>query len=186
MTVVLFFFFFFFVLELPDSFPVIIHFSLFSISYVISSNIKEGSVRRIHKGRYLKEEELHFSCFLSSLIVTFLLKFNERSLTMGGRGGGGGEVRYYFKSEGLKILAPLRLTAQKSCPLKKCVPEKFVTLPCNNILSIQCCTLRIHMSVTLRQFFIGIKKKTVSIHNIYKTHFFLFVNSITTQQFNNH
>ena len=154
------FYLFFFVLELPDSFPVIIHFSLFSISYVISSNIKEGSVRRIHKGRYLKEEELHFSCFLSSLIVTFLLKFNERSLTIGG-GGGGGEVRYYFKSEGLKILAPLRLTAQKSCPLKKCVPEKFVTLPCNNILSIQYCTLRIHMSVTLRQFFIGIKKLLV-------------------------
>ena len=92
LTVVLFFFFlfsFFFVLELPDSFPVIIHFSLFSISYVISSNIKEGSVRRIHKGRYLKEEELHFSCFLSSLIVTFLLKFNERSLTI--KGGGVGE-----------------------------------------------------------------------------------------------
>ena len=41
------------------------------------------------------------------------------------------------------------------------------------------------MSVTLRQFFIGIKK-SVSIHNIYKTQFFLFVNSITTQQFNNH
>ena len=133
-------------------------------------------MRRIHKGRYLKEEELHFSCFLSSLIVTFLLKFDER---------GGGEVRYHFKREGLKILAPLRLTAQKSCPLKKCVPEKFVTLPCNNILSIQCCTLRIHMSVTLRQFFHW-NKKTVSIHNIYKTHFFPFVNSITTQQFNNH
>ena len=29
-------------------------------------------------------------------------------------------------------------------------------------------------------------KKTVSIHNIYKTHFFLFVNSKKTQQFNNH
>ena len=48
-------------------------------------------MRRIHKGRYLKEEELHFSCFLSSLIVTFLLKFNERSLTIGGGGGGVGE-----------------------------------------------------------------------------------------------
>ena len=46
-------------------------------------------MRRIHKGRYLKEEELHFSCFLCSLIVTFLLKFNERSLTIGGGGGGG-------------------------------------------------------------------------------------------------
>ena len=30
------------------------------------------------------------------------------------------------------------------------------------------------------------KKKSVSIHNTYKTQFFLFVNSITTQQFNNH
>ena len=29
-------------------------------------------------------------------------------------------------------------------------------------------------------------KKIVSIHNIYKTQFFLFVNSITTQQFNTH
>ena len=47
------------------------------------------------------------------------------------------ELRYYFKSEGLKILAPLSLTAQKSCPLQKYVPEKFVTLRCNNILSIQ-------------------------------------------------
>ena len=29
-------------------------------------------------------------------------------------------------------------------------------------------------------------KKRVSIHNICKTQFFRFVNSITTQQFNNH
>ena len=47
---------------------------------------------------------------------------------------GGGQ--YYFKSEGPKILVPQRLTAQKSCPLQKCVP-KIVPLPCDNILSIQ-------------------------------------------------
>ena len=153
-------FFFFFCPSATWLFPS--HPSLFSIFHLLRTflYIKEESARGIHTGRYWKEEELHFSCFLSSLIVTFLLKFNERSLTIGG-GGGGGEVRYHFKSEGLKILAPLRLTAQKSCPLKKCVPEKFVTLPCNNILSIQCCTLRIHMSVTLREFFIGIKKLLV-------------------------
>ena len=101
------------------------------------------------------------------------------------------QVRNYFKSEGLKILAPLRLTAQKSCPLKKCVPEKFVTLPCNNILSIQYCTLRIHMSVTLRQFFIGIKKLLVFTIFTKPIFFFLLIqkkhnSSITTEQFNNH
>ena len=99
--------------------------------------------------------------------------------------GGGGEFRYYFKSEALKILAPLRLTAQKSCPLQKCVPEKFVTLPCNNILSIE----MLHRENPYERNFETIfswNKKSVSIHNIYKTQFFPFVNSITTQQFNNH
>ena len=33
--------------------------------------------------------------------------------------------RYYFKSEVPKVLALLRLTAQKSCPLQKCVPKKL-------------------------------------------------------------
>ena len=50
-------------------------------------------------------------------------------------GGGGG--RYYFKCEGATILAPLWLTAQKSCPLQKCGPPKIVTVQCNNILSIR-------------------------------------------------
>ena len=48
--------------------------------------------------------------------------FRERSSTIG---GGGGEGRYYFESEGPKSLAPLRLTARKSCPLQKCVPKKL-------------------------------------------------------------
>ena len=96
------------------------HLSLFSTFSLLRTflYIKEESVRDSH-GRYWKEEELHFSCFLSSLIVTFLFKFNERSLTIGGGGG------YYFKIEGLKLLAPLRLTAQKFCPLQKCVPAKL-------------------------------------------------------------
>ena len=53
--------------------------------------------------------------------------FRGQSLTIGGRGGGGveGEGWYYFKSAGPKISAPLRLTAQKSCPLQKCVPTKL-------------------------------------------------------------
>ena len=40
-------------------------------------------------------------------------------------GGGGRGKRYYFKTEGPKILAPFRLTAQKSCPLQKFVPQKL-------------------------------------------------------------
>ena len=58
--------------------------------------------------------------------------------------------------------------------------QKIVTLPCNNILSIQ----MLHRENPYERnfetiFFIGIKK-SVSIHNIYKTQFFLFVSSITT------
>lgn len=53
-----------------------------------------------------------------------------RSLTIGRAKG-----RYYFKREGTKILTPLRVTAQKSCPLQKCGPPKIVTVQCNNILS---------------------------------------------------
>ena len=96
------------------------------------------------------------------------------------------ELTYWRESNpGLPLLAPLRLTAQKSCPLQKCVPEKFVTLPCDNILSIQI----LHRENPYERNFETIfswNKKSVSIHNIYKTQFFLFVNSITTQQFNNH
>ena len=114
-------FFFFFCPSVTWLFPS--HLSLFSTFSLLRPflYIKKESVRDSH-GRYWKEEELHFSCFLSSLIVTFLFKFNERSLSIG---GGGGEGRYYFKSEGLKLLAPLRLTAQKSYPLQKCVPQKL-------------------------------------------------------------
>ena len=36
-------------------------------------------------------------------------------------GGGGGVL---FQKWGPKILAPLRLTAQKICPLQKCVPGR--------------------------------------------------------------
>ena len=54
------------------------------------------------------------------LPTTFL---RERSSTIDGGGGAGGE--YHFKSHGPRILAPFRLTAQKSCPLQKCVPKKL-------------------------------------------------------------
>ena len=61
---------------------------------------------------------------------------NKRLLTLGsghylwgGGGEGGGRGRYYFKSEAPKILAPLRLTAQKSCPPPKKCAQKIVILP---------------------------------------------------------
>jgi len=70
-----FFFFFFFCPSATWLFPN--HLSLFPIFRPLRTFrcIEEESVRGIHKGRYWKEEELHFSCFLSSLTVTFLYKF---------------------------------------------------------------------------------------------------------------
>ena len=96
-----------------------------------------------------------------------------------------GEGRHYFKSEGPKILALLRLTAQKSCPPPRMGAQKIVTLSCKNILSIQ----MLHRENPYERNYETIfswNKKSVSIHNIFKNHFFLFVSSITTQQFNNH
>ena len=78
------------------------------------------------------------SCFLIQMLLTFggrcnhylwdiRLKihrspnFREQSLTIGG--GGRGEGWYYFKSAGPKISAPLRLTAQNSCPLQICISK---------------------------------------------------------------
>ena len=60
--------------------------------------------------------------------------FGERSLAIGGRGGGG-KGRYYFKSEGPKLLAPIRLTAQNSCPLQICVPQKLLSSPVFTMLN---------------------------------------------------
>ena len=48
-------------------------------------------------------------------LCLWMVHVRERSLTIGGGGG----RRYYFKSEGPKILAPLTLTAQNSCPPSK-------------------------------------------------------------------
>ena len=76
-------------------------------------------------GRYRKEEELHFSCFLSSLIVTFLFKFNERSLTIGWGGGGGEEGPVLFRKRGPKTLSPSQVNSPKILPPPKCVPEKL-------------------------------------------------------------
>ena len=58
----------------------------------------------------------------------------KRSLTIGGGGAGGREGRYYFKSEGPKILATLTFWV------------------------FECCIARIHISVTLRQLFHWNKK----------------------------
>ena len=55
--------------------------------------------------------------------------------------------------------------------------HKILTLPCNNILSIQ----MLHRENPYERNFETIfhwNKKSVSIHNIYKTKFFLFVNLV--------
>ena len=49
------------------------------------------------------------------------------------RGGGAG--RYYFKREGPKLLAPISLTAQNSCPLQICVPQKLLPSPVFTMLN---------------------------------------------------
>ena len=52
-------------------------------------------------------------------------------------GGGGMQGRYFLKSEGPKVLAPLRLTAQKAWPPTNMWTQKTVALPFDNFLRIQ-------------------------------------------------
>ena len=116
------------------------------------------------------------------MIVTFLFKFNERSLTIRGGGEGGAVL---FQNWGPKTFSPSQVNSPKILPPPKICARKIVTLACNNILGIQ----MLHGENPYERNFVTIfhwNKKSVSIHNIYKTHFFLFVNSITTQQFNTH
>ena len=50
-------------------------------------------------------------------------------------GGNGGEGRYYVKSEGPN--SPSQVNSPKILPAPKMCAQKIVTLPCNNILSVQ-------------------------------------------------
>ena len=81
----------------------------------------------LNQSQQLKAMAAHQRSFL---LFKGILGFSvmEQSLTIGWGGGRGGEEGrwYYFKSEGPKILALLRLTAPKFFPLQKCVPK---TLP---------------------------------------------------------
>ena len=172
-----FLFIFFFVLQLPDSFPVIFYFSLLLVSYVLSSTLKRKAWV-IHTGD--TERGKNFIS-LSSLIVTFLFKFNERSLTIGG--GGGGPV--LFQKRGPKTFSPSQVNSPKILPPPKICARKLCNPPRNNIL----CIHMLHRENPYERNFGTIfhwNKKSVSTHNIYKTQFLIFVTSITTQQFNNH
>ena len=99
--------------------------------------------------------------------------------------GGGGESSGIILKRGPKTFSPSQVNSPKILPPPKICARKLCNPPRNNILCIQ----MLHSENPYERNFGTIfhwNKKSVSTHNIYKTQFFTFVTSITTQQFNNH
>ena len=79
-------------------------------------------MRGIHTGDTERRKNfIALNCFLSSLIVTFLLKFNERSLTIG---RGGGKSSGIILKRGPKTFSPSQVNSPKILsPSKNMCPK---------------------------------------------------------------